>query len=68
MPEDDERLIAAVEKWGKQWSKVASEMGDRTRKQCSSRWRTIHPQSGKGRWTAEEDEVMGLLTTVIQVL
>lgn len=54
--EEDERLIAAVQKYGTNWSQVANEVGSRNSDQCSSHWnQVLNPNINYCDWT--EDEV-----------
>jgi hypothetical protein len=58
-PEEDTKLIEAVEKHGKDWVAVATLVPGRTDKQCRERWIcTLDPATaGKtaGQWKPEED-------------
>lgn len=58
--EEDERLIKAVENYGDQnWSLVASYVGNRTRRQCSERWKKfLSPTINHSEWTETEDKLL----------
>ncbi|KAJ0108721.1 hypothetical protein J7T55_011211 [Diaporthe amygdali] len=54
--EEDERLIASVQEWGTNWTKVAREVGSRSADQCSSHWsHVLDPNINYCDWTEEED-------------
>jgi hypothetical protein len=55
-PEEDAKLIEAVQKLGKKWFAVAAMVPGRTNEQCRQRWaQTLDPTNGKrGQWTPEE--------------
>ncbi|KAJ8119751.1 hypothetical protein ONZ43_g3366 [Nemania bipapillata] len=56
-PEEDRRLIEAVEKYGDNWMKVAGAVGTRCGDQCSGHWRhVLNPNINYSDWTKEEDE------------
>lgn len=55
---EDDRLIAAVNKYGpKNWRLISDFVGGgRTSSQCNQRWcRALDPGINKGSWTREED-------------
>lgn len=53
---EDEKLLAAVERHGLRWSKVAADVGSRNGDQCWKRWNDcLNPKIDKSPWT--EDEV-----------
>jgi hypothetical protein len=58
-PEEDAKLIAAVEMLDKDWVAVAPLVPGRSSLQCRARWlNSLDPTkttSHKGKWTAEED-------------
>lgn len=52
---EDERLIAAIQRWGTNWTKVAGEVGTRSADQCSSHWsHVLDPKINYCDWTEEE--------------
>lgn len=54
--EEDEKLLAAVEKYGARWSKVAVVVGSRNGDQCWKRWYDcLDPRIDKSPWTVDED-------------
>lgn len=54
-PEEDKRLIEAVEKYGTDWIKVAGAVGTRCSDQCSGHWRhVLNPNINYCDWTPEE--------------
>ncbi|KAK4103384.1 hypothetical protein N658DRAFT_422159, partial [Parathielavia hyrcaniae] len=56
MPEEDEKLREAVERYGARWSKIAEAVGTRNGDQCWKRWYDcLDPRIDKSPWTAEED-------------
>eukprot|EP00941_MAST-03F_sp_MAST-3F-sp1_P001267 g1267.t1 len=64
--EEDHRLRCAVNKFqGKEWKKIANELGDkRTSVQCLHRWnKVLKPGLVKGKWTKEEDQVVFSMVT-----
>jgi hypothetical protein len=58
-PEEDVKLIQAIEKLGKNWVSVAALVPGRTNVQCRSRWlASFDPATTickKGKWMPEED-------------
>ena len=58
--EEDSRLTKAVEKYGEDnWELVSSYVGNRTRRQCSERWRKfLSPTVNLSKWTEEEDKLL----------
>jgi hypothetical protein len=57
-PEEDTKLIEAVENHGKNWVVVAALVSSRTNDQCRQRWMlSLDPDIGKssGKWTQDED-------------
>jgi hypothetical protein len=58
-PEEDAKLIDAVEKYAKNWVAVATLVPGRTDKQCRARWTqalaSVAAGKTAGRWTPEED-------------
>jgi hypothetical protein len=60
-PEEDERLIAAVQTHGSDnWPLVAATVGGgRSRSQCSQRWvRGLDPRINKANWSSEEEQAL----------
>lgn len=54
-PEEDERLLKAVEKYGCDWLRVAQEVGQRTRDQCRHRYLdALDPSINRLPWSMEE--------------
>lgn len=65
--EDDAKLVAAVEKCGRQWARIAAEIPGRTGAQCRERYcNKLDPTIYHGTWTAEMDAQ--LRAAVLQVL
>ena len=62
-PEEDEKLKALVEMYGKNnWSIIASFMDGRQSRQCKERYLNyLVPGFFKGQWTNEEDDLLGKL-------
>ena len=59
-PEEDRRLIEAVEKYGTNWMKVAGAVGTRCGDQCSGHWRhVLNPNINYCDWTTEEVSRVG---------
>jgi 3-keto-L-gulonate-6-phosphate decarboxylase len=57
-PEEDAKLMEAMQKHGKKWIAVAAMIPGRTNLQCHQRWnQNLNPVAGKtaGRWKPEED-------------
>jgi hypothetical protein len=60
-PEEDERLIAAIQAHGTDnWPLVAAAVGGgRSRSQCSQRWiRGLDPRINKANWSREEEQAL----------
>jgi hypothetical protein len=56
-PEEDAKLLEAVEEFGQVWVAVAALFPGRTNTQCRQRWvNHLNPDINYGRWTLEEDE------------
>jgi hypothetical protein len=58
-PEEDERLLAAIQEHGvDNWPAIAALVGGgRTRSQCAQRWhRGLDPKLNKKNWTGEEEQ------------
>ena len=58
--EEDSRLTKAVEEYGEDnWELVALYVGNRTKRQCSERWRKfLSPTVNLSKWTEEEDKLL----------
>lgn len=53
--EEDERLIAAVRKYGTDWRQVSRDVWSRNADQCSSHWsQVLDPGINYCDWTFEE--------------
>jgi hypothetical protein len=66
-PEEDAKLMEAVEKHGKQWVVVAAMVPGRTNQMCNRRWaQTLDPSNWKipGKWTSAE---VAKLTEAIRI-
>ncbi|KAG7089026.1 hypothetical protein E1B28_010737 [Marasmius oreades] len=62
-PDEDERLVKAIEKYGTRWSMVASLVQTRNSDQCAKRWTdTLNPTIDRTSWTPEQD---GLLVNAV---
>lgn len=56
-PEEDERLLKAIEEYGFEWKKIAEVVETRNAGNCLQRWdRVLRPDRMKGQWLPEEDE------------
>ncbi|XP_045702359.1 snRNA-activating protein complex subunit 4 [Phyllostomus hastatus] len=57
-PEEDEKLLRAVAKYGEQdWFKIREEVPGRSDAQCRDRYlRKLHSSLKKGRWNSKEEE------------
>lgn len=56
---EDQTLYVLVEKFGEDWNKIASMMGQRTPRQCRERFRHyLSPNLNNGAWTQSEDELL----------
>ncbi|KAK4225360.1 Homeodomain-like protein [Podospora fimiseda] len=57
--EEDQRLQAAVEKYGLKWPQVAAEVGFRSPDQCAKRWQYgLDPRLKHDEWTDDEDNLL----------
>ncbi|KAJ3711665.1 transcription factor, Myb superfamily [Lentinula guzmanii] len=55
-PEEDERLLKAIEKYGSRWTAIATVVETRNSDQCAKRWKdTLNPSIDRTGWTATED-------------
>ncbi|KAG6849594.1 hypothetical protein H0H93_007116 [Arthromyces matolae] len=58
-PDEDEKLVKGIEKYGTRWSLVASIVGTRNSDQCAKRWTdTLNPAIDRTTWTPDSDEVL----------
>ncbi|KAF5374027.1 hypothetical protein D9757_010048 [Collybiopsis confluens] len=58
-PEEDERLVQAIEKYGTRWSLVSAHVQTRNSDQCAKRWTdTLNPMIDRTRWSAEADALL----------
>lgn len=64
--EEDEQLIAAVQKHGPNWTQVARDVGSRGSDQCFSHWsHVLDPNINYCDWTKEEVCVPGAYSCVL---
>eukprot|EP00871_Galdieria_phlegrea_P005351 jgi/Galph1/5817/GphlegSOOS_G4519.1 len=59
--EEDRQLEALVKQYGstRQWSLIASKLGERTGKQCRERWMNqLKPDICRHGWTEEEEKIL----------
>ena len=57
--EEDERLLALVEKYPDNWKSIAREMGNRSVRQCKERYNHyLSPSIKREEWTKEEDDIL----------
>ncbi|RDB29427.1 Transcriptional activator Myb [Hypsizygus marmoreus] len=58
-PDEDEKLVKGIEKYGTRWSLVASVVQTRNSDQCAKRWTdTLNPAIDRTTWTSEADELL----------
>ncbi|KAJ7157549.1 Homeodomain-like protein [Mycena crocata] len=58
-PDEDQRLLSAIESFGTRWSVVASMVQTRNSDQCAKRWSdTLNPAIDRTAWTAEADDLL----------
>ncbi|KAF8651885.1 hypothetical protein AX16_004619 [Volvariella volvacea WC 439] len=58
-PDEDERLVRGIERYGTRWSLVASVVQTRNSDQCAKRWTdTLNPAIDRTSWTPEADELL----------
>ncbi|KAJ7767546.1 hypothetical protein B0H14DRAFT_3509808 [Mycena olivaceomarginata] len=58
-PDEDQRLLNAIDTYGTRWSVVASVVQTRNSDQCAKRWcDTLNPAIDRTAWTAEADELL----------
>ncbi|WIA31280.1 hypothetical protein OEZ86_002182 [Tetradesmus obliquus] len=60
-PEEDRLLAHWQGQLGNKWAEVARHIPGRTGQQCAQRWRHTNPSISKGKWTPQEDELLGQL-------
>ncbi|KAJ4490004.1 hypothetical protein J3R30DRAFT_19239 [Lentinula aciculospora] len=58
-PEEDEKLLKAIEKYGSRWTAIATAVETRNSDQCAKRWKdTLNPSIDRTSWTATEDAIL----------
>jgi len=58
-PDEDERLVKGIERYGTRWSLVASVVQTRNSDQCAKRWTdTLNPAIDRTTWTPEADDLL----------
>ncbi|KAJ3992877.1 hypothetical protein F5050DRAFT_1811048 [Lentinula boryana] len=58
-PEEDEKLVQAIEKYGTRWSLVSAFVQTRNSDQCAKRWTdTLNPMIDRTRWSPEADTLL----------
>ncbi|KAF5374509.1 hypothetical protein D9615_009093 [Tricholomella constricta] len=58
-PDEDEKLVKGIERYGTRWSLVASVVQTRNSDQCAKRWTdTLNPAIDRTTWTSEADELL----------
>ncbi|KAJ4490568.1 hypothetical protein J3R30DRAFT_3694243 [Lentinula aciculospora] len=58
-PEEDEKLVQAIEKYGTRWSLVSAYVQTRNSDQCAKRWTdTLNPIIDRTQWSAEADALL----------
>ncbi|KAF5342059.1 hypothetical protein D9611_002071 [Ephemerocybe angulata] len=58
-PEEDERLVKGIERYGTRWSLVASIVQTRNSDQCAKRWTdTLNPAIDRTTWSPESDDLL----------
>jgi len=58
-PDEDEKLVKGIERYGTRWSLVASMVQTRNSDQCAKRWTdTLNPAIDRTTWTADADELL----------
>ncbi|KAE9392974.1 hypothetical protein BT96DRAFT_887577 [Gymnopus androsaceus JB14] len=56
-PEEDEKLLNAIQKHGPKWTIVSTIVQTRNSDQCAKRWKdTLNPAIDRTSWTPAEDE------------
>lgn len=58
-PDEDEKLVKGIERYGTRWSLVASVVQTRNSDQCAKRWTdTLNPAIDRTTWSPEADELL----------
>ncbi|KAF8896031.1 hypothetical protein BD779DRAFT_1493546 [Infundibulicybe gibba] len=58
-PDEDEKLVKGIERYGTRWSLVASIVQTRNSDQCAKRWTdTLNPAIDRTTWSPEADELL----------
>ncbi|KAJ7111826.1 hypothetical protein C8R44DRAFT_882875 [Mycena epipterygia] len=58
-PEEDQRLLNAIDSYGTRWSLVASMVQTRNSDQCAKRWcDTLNPAIDRTAWSSEADDLL----------
>ncbi|KAJ7429474.1 Homeodomain-like protein [Mycena galericulata] len=58
-PDEDQRLLNAIDCFGTRWSLVASMVQTRNSDQCAKRWcDTLNPAIDRTAWSAEADDLL----------
>ncbi|KAL1744687.1 hypothetical protein HDZ31DRAFT_82455 [Schizophyllum fasciatum] len=58
-PDEDERLVKAIERHGTRWSLVAQVVQTRNSDQCAKRWTdTLNPAIDRTTWTPAQDDLL----------
>ncbi|KAF8972329.1 hypothetical protein BDZ97DRAFT_1784225 [Flammula alnicola] len=58
-PDEDEKLVKGIERYGTRWSLVASVVQTRNSDQCAKRWTdTLNPAIDRTTWSSEADELL----------
>ncbi|KAF7299993.1 hypothetical protein MKEN_01321500 [Mycena kentingensis (nom. inval.)] len=58
-PDEDQRLLQAINAYGTRWSLVASMVQTRNSDQCAKRWcDTLNPAIDRTAWTTSQDDLL----------
>ncbi|KAF9459951.1 hypothetical protein BDZ94DRAFT_1267037 [Collybia nuda] len=58
-PDEDEKLVKGIERYGTRWSLVASMVQSRNSDQCAKRWTdTLNPAIDRTTWSPDADELL----------
>ncbi|KAJ7472593.1 hypothetical protein FB451DRAFT_1089466 [Mycena latifolia] len=58
-PDEDQRLLSAIDTFGTRWSLVSSMVQTRNSDQCAKRWcDTLNPAIDRTAWSAEADDLL----------